>query len=51
MTNSNSSKKNRRMYAMGHVDTSQGCGVHRDKRSKRRRTRQAQKVAAIKDYS
>jgi len=43
------SKKSRRMYAMGHVDTSQGCGVHRDKRSKRKRTRQAQKAEALKE--
>jgi len=34
---------------MGHLDTSQGCGVHGDKRTKRKRTRQTKNDDAIKD--
>lgn len=44
-------KNDRRSYAMGHLNHDQGCGAHRDKRTKRKRTRQAQKANALKEYS
>jgi len=40
--------KDRRMYA-GHVPHTQGCGVHSDKRSKRKQTRQAKNAQAMKE--
>ena len=33
----------------GHQVHDQGCGRHRDRRTKRRKTRQAQRASAIKD--
>lgn len=37
--------------AIGHQAHDQGCGRHRDRREKRKRTRQASKAAALKEWS
>ena len=37
--------------ALGHQPHTTGSGVHKDKRTKRCRTRAAKKRAAIKEYS
>lgn len=40
---------NRMKYSIGHQERENGCGRHRDKREKRKRTRQSKKRAWLDD--